>query len=107
MRPKNFGSSTTPSLIFRVFSCRRQASGDSDWTPAVVMEMVRVWRRVKPPFVNTSQFSNCFRLPAMNLVGDHARRIHAIAEIAIGGDRGVEAVRVIALHDPVRAAQDT
>src|SRR5580700_8869693 len=62
IRPKNVGSSTTPSLIFRAFSCSRHARGDSDLTPAVVIAMVSVCLRVKPPFVRTSQFSRCLRV---------------------------------------------
>ncbi len=46
------------------------------------------------------------RPPAVDFVRDDTGRIDAVAEVTVRGDGGIEAVRVVTLYDPVRAAHD-
>ena len=46
------------------------------------------------------------RLPAVEFVRNHARRIDAIAHVAIGRNRGIKRIGVGTFDDAVRAAQN-
>ena len=43
----------------------------------------------------------------MDFVRDDAGRIDAVAEVAVRSDGGIEAVRVVTFHNPVRATHDS